>query len=294
MQGDTLILRIRTSTRWLIALAMGIILLAACGGDEKDGVITPDAIPTRTLVPATPTPTPAPITATPSPTDLPAPSSLVSPETDAGYLVIPPAAQRLIEQTMDDLVQQQDIHPADVRLLSLEAFTWHDASLGCTGRYDAGQSWTITTPGYRILYSANNRIYAYHTNALNTFFLCEDRAWLALEGEPLLVDPIAASLVELTRRAAASRLDIPETSLVLASLLAIDWPDSSVGCPKPGGTYEDRLTPGYRIVFHAGSETIIYHTSIRDFVRCTPEEEILPGTLREAIPTATPTLAAAS
>ena len=262
-----------------------IVLLAGCNSDNSVAVET-GVVPTRTLVPATPTP--ESITLTSEPTDLPSPLTLVAATTPAGVDIVPAKAQHLIEMTMSDLVNEQAVDPADIRLLSLEAFTWENEAWGCQERYDEGHTRRVITQGYRILFSAEGRVYAYHTDDQDEFFLCEDQDWLALEGEPLPIDPVSRSMIDLTRRDAADRLAVPETQIRLVSLLIVNWPDSSLGCPKADGVYADQFTPGYRIVFRSRDTNFIYHTSIRDFVRCTSEEEILPGLLRQAMLTPTP------
>jgi hypothetical protein len=273
--------------RRIVILGVGVILLAACG-KEKSDLNQPEPIPTRTLMPATPTPTSESVSPTPTPTDLPAPSNLSSAPTEASIQLIPPEAQMLVERTLDDLINQNHVNRQDVRLLSLEAFTWPDEAMGCAARHNAGYTRPVTIHGYRILFSAGHRVYVYHAGTDGTFFVCPDPNWSALEGQPLPVDPAARSMVDSTRRDAARQLGVPESDLQLISLLSVTWSDSSLGCPKPDGVYDDQTTPGYRIVFHTQQEQIIYHTSIRDFVRCAPEEEILPGILRQAIPAPTP------
>jgi hypothetical protein len=271
----------------MILCGVGLILLAACTGDELADEAA-FAVPTRTLVPPTATPTSVPSSLlTPTPTDLPAPSALEPEATAITVLEVPPAVRDLLDQTTRDLVAQSHVDPQDIRLLSVEAFIWRDQTWGCSARHPGGQPEPVTTPGYRIVFSAGSRTYVYHTDQEGHFFLCDDRAWLAMEGEPVVFDPIAQAMVELSLRDAARRLNKPEAEIKLVSLLTLTWPDSSVGCPKPGADYADDLTPGYRIVFRSGDQAIIYHTNDRNIVHCTPEEEILPGILRQALPTPT-------
>jgi hypothetical protein len=274
--------------RRLIIWGTSLIVLAACssGGSSKPDDTT--RAPTRTLNPPTPTPTPLLIDTTPTPTDLPSASALGAVPTEAITSVIPAAAQAMIDQTMRDLAAQPGVNPEDIRLLSLDAFSWRDESWGCPARYEEGYTASTVTPGYRIVFSAGPRAYVYHTDRLETFFVCETRTWLAVEGEPIPLDPIEESMVELSARDAAKHFEVPESDVRLVSLVMVDWPDSSVGCPKPNADYAEVSTPGYRMVFRAGQDTLIYHTSIRDVVRCTPDEEILPGLLRAALPTPEP------
>lgn len=274
--------------RWCAVIVAILILLPACSENQRDNADPKIVPPTRTLIPPTVTPTVEAMPATPTPTDLPSPSTLVPVVTEAASMAIPPAVQTLIDRTMADLVASQGVTPADVRLLSVDAFTWHDPSWDCQTRPASSENRPGVTQGYRVVFSAGNRNYVYHTDTHTTFFLCEDAAWLAAEGQPVIVDPIAQSMVELTIRDAARRLKVLENGIELTSVLVIIWPDSSLGCPKPGIDYEDTMTTGYRIILRAAEKTFIYHTSTRDFVLCTPEEEILPGLIREAIPTLVP------
>jgi hypothetical protein len=272
----------RSLARWEIILGIGMTLVA-CNGSGANESASGQA-PTRTLIPPTATLTPLPVEATPAPTDLPAPSALVGAPTEEGVEAIPSDAQALIEQVVGDLVTERELDPADVRLLSLERFIWPDASWGCRARYDEGYTESGTVRGYRLVFGTDRRAYVVHSGADGAFFVCEDRDWLRLEGEPIPLDPIAQFMVDLTARDAARRLDIPPEDLTLVSLIALTWPDSSIGCPKSNAEYANDPTPGYRIVFRAVEQPLIYHTSIREIARCAPDEEILPGFLRQALP----------
>ena len=272
--------------RRLIIVGIGLIALAACGSSTSE---EPVSAPTRTLIPPSATPTPRPVDTTPTPTDLPSASALGSVPTPAvDTSLIPAAAQAMIDQTMADLVDQTGVNPEDVRLLSLDAFTWPDSSWGCLARENDGVTDTSVTPGYRVVYGVGQRVYVYHTNRRARFFVCDDQAWLVQEGDPIPLDPIEASMVQFSARDAARYLDVPEEDLQLVSLIMVDWPDSSLGCPKPNADYADDVTPGYRMALRAGADTLIYHTSIRQVVRCTLQEEILPGVLRQALATPEP------
>lgn len=274
---------LKIARRWVVGVTVAIMMVA-CSADRHDdshAVVVP---PTRTLTPPTLTPTVETMPATPTPTDLPSPSTLTSTGMETTAVTIPPVVQTFMALTTQDLVEQQGAAPTDIRLLSVDAFVWHGASWDCQTRPASPGTGPGITHGYRIVFSAGNRAYVYHTDTRSTFFLCEDTAWLALEGKPVVVDPIARAMVDLVVQDAAQRIKVPDSEIELTGLLTLAWPDTSLGCPKPGADYQDTPTLGYRIMLHAAKDTIIYHTSTRDFVRCTPEEEILPGIIREAIP----------
>ena len=40
---------------------------------------------------------------------------------------------------------------------------------------------------------------------------------------------------------------------------AVEWRDSSLGCPEPGKAYLQVITPGYLFVLEAGGKTYEYH-----------------------------------
>jgi hypothetical protein len=69
---------------------------------------------------------------------------------------------------------------------------------------------------------------------------------------------------DLARRALVK----PET-ITVVSATEQQWPDGSLGCPKPGEMYTQMIVPGYRVVLRAGGEKYAYHSDQRGkFVVC--------------------------
>jgi hypothetical protein len=62
----------------------------------------------------------------------------------------------------------------------------------------------------------------------------------------------------------------PET-LEVQSLEAVEWPDTSLGCPQPGMMYAQVITPGYRILLVAGDQVYEYHSDHRRAILCAPQ-----------------------
>jgi hypothetical protein len=56
-------------------------------------------------------------------------------------------------------------------------------------------------------------------------------------------------------------IDIDEIEVVSAE--AVQWPDASLGCPRPDMMYAQVITPGYQIVLAAGGEEYDFHTGNR-------------------------------
>jgi hypothetical protein len=73
----------------------------------------------------------------------------------------------------------------------------------------------------------------------------------------------AAAPAALTARAVADlskELGIPAANIKVASSEAVEWSDGSLGCPEPGTSYAQVITPGYRIVLQIGDMPYEYHT----------------------------------
>lgn len=88
-----------------------------------------------------------------------------------------------------------------------------------------------------------------------------------------LIDRAAA---EISRQTNA-----PTTTVTLVSSAAVEWPDASLGCPEPGKSYIQVISPGYRMVLQAGSSLYEFHaTDAPDspLVRCavTPGATLTP------------------
>jgi hypothetical protein len=148
--------------RWLLLLSCAVA--AACSSAE-----TPAAAPTLTLIPATATntPTPVPPTATldarAHPEELfpTATPSLVE-ETPEALIDIDPIAAELVTIAQRDVAENLDLPMRRVQLVDLEGFVWEDSSLGCPL---PNQTYTrIESFGYRIVVSAGNEEYIYHTD----------------------------------------------------------------------------------------------------------------------------------
>jgi hypothetical protein len=69
----------------------------------------------------------------------------------------------------------------------------------------------------------------------------------------------SAELTDVERGAAqlaidtlASDLGIAPDSIEVDTVKAIEWRDSSLGCPKPGVAYLDVVTPGHKVILRVG------------------------------------------
>jgi hypothetical protein len=71
---------------------------------------------------------------------------------------------------------------------------------------------------------------------------------------------------------AAKRTGTDARSLQVIRTEPKDWPNSGLGCPRPGEMYAQVITPGWLIEVRSGQRILEYHTDARDrFVLCNPD-----------------------
>ena len=61
----------------------------------------------------------------------------------------------------------------------------------------------------------------------------------------------------------ASKLKIASDAVQVASVSAVDWSDTSLGCPQPGMFYAQIIVQGYKITLSAGGQQVEYHADQR-------------------------------
>ncbi len=70
----------------------------------------------------------------------------------------------------------------------------------------------------------------------------------------------AEKAVQAAKADLARRTGIDQAAIVVVRADAVDWRDSSLGCPRPGQMYIQVITPGYLVVLQAAGRTHEYHT----------------------------------
>ncbi len=81
-------------------------------------------------------------------------------------------------------------------------------------------------------------------------------------------NPQLDNLVQQARADLSRRLGIAATSITVASAEAVEWRDSSLGCPQPGMMYSQIITPGYLIVLQANGQNYEYHAGRTSVIYC--------------------------
>lgn len=242
--------------RSAVAAALFVVLLAACGRAAEP---SPEAV---SETPAEVEPTEGPVgesplspPATPSPRSSTETSPLPEP-TPAGSDSGTAQADQVVEVARTHLAETENVSLEAVELVSIQRVEWPDASLGCPR---SGESYAqVVTPGYRVLLEVEGEAYALHMDLAGEMIrICEKDQ-----------EPGAGAAVDYL----ADELGIPAEEIDVVSVEAYEWSDASLGCPEPGKSYAQVITPGYRVILEAEGETFEVHTDEegRTVVMCKP------------------------
>jgi hypothetical protein len=96
-------------------------------------------------------------------------------------------------------------------------------------------------------------------------------------------DPVAAAAVAHL----AAELDTSAEEVTVLSSEAVEWRDTSLGCPQPGMMYAQVITPGYRFLLQAKGREYDVHTDQtgQSVVTCQPDssDQSAPETAFQAL-----------
>jgi len=79
-------------------------------------------------------------------------------------------------------------------------------------------------------------------------------------GTSVSIPPASEAAVAAAKANLAQRLGMSEEDILVASIEAVEWSDSSLGCPRPGMMYMQVITPGFRVILQAQGQAYEYHT----------------------------------
>jgi len=89
-------------------------------------------------------------------------------------------------------------------------------------------------------------------------------------------DAGAQQVVTLAVADLSQQLSVPEESVLVKSVEAVQWPDASLGCPQPGMLYAQVLTPGYLVVLTVENQTYEYHADQDQLVVLCADQPLPP------------------
>lgn len=76
--------------------------------------------------------------------------------------------------------------------------------------------------------------------------------------------------VQLAKQTVQDKLKGKRDPLSVSSVQAMDWSDSSLGCPKPGMMYAQMIVPGFKVVIQSGDAFYPVHVGGGHAVLCMP------------------------
>ena len=239
-----------------------LLVLVACQPTVYPAEIQPTATQAQTAPANTPSPTVPPATTTQPepPTEEATPETTLPLEglTPEPAVSVPPAAEAAVAAAKADLADRLGMAGEDILVTSIEAVEWSDSSLGCP---QPGMMYMqVITPGYRVIMQAQGQAYQYHTDQGRNAVLCAGKPPVSRAPLPVTVEPGLEGLVDQAKADLAQRLGVNEEEILVRSIEAVEWSDSSLGCPQPGMMYMQVITPGFRVMLQAQGQAYEYHT----------------------------------
>jgi len=92
-----------------------------------------------------------------------------------------------------------------------------------------------------------------------TAFAAEEIPFVPGQGSDEKLTEAERSVANLAIDALAADLRIARDGILVDTIRAVEWPNSSVGCPKPDRAYLDVITPGHKITLRVDGQIYVAH-----------------------------------
>ena len=79
------------------------------------------------------------------------------------------------------------------------------------------------------------------------------------QGKIEALDENRTGIAELARETLAEHLNVPMHTIEVDTVRAVQWSDSSTGCPQPGEAYLQVITPGHKISLRVDGKLYFVH-----------------------------------
>jgi len=92
----------------------------------------------------------------------------------------------------------------------------------------------------------------------------EPRNTPVILGEEPVTTPVSGNLkrlIDIVKQDLARRLEISLDEINVLRIEKAEWPDTSLGCAKPGLARRPVAIPGYRIILSTNGHDYVYHTN---------------------------------
>ncbi len=192
--------------------------------------------------------------ARPTPGARPAQTPVPQP-TRTPLIALPAEAEELVQAARSALADRLQQADEVIDLVDVEPAEWPTSAMGCP-QPDRMYAQVIT-PGYVVRLKAMGKVYEVHVSKAGQVVFCEAGGELREMKVPANAEPA----VMAAKRDLASRAGVAVEDVRIVEFQAVEWRDSSLGCPEPGKMYMQVITPGYRVVLEAGGQTYEYHTN---------------------------------
>ncbi len=76
------------------------------------------------------------------------------------------------------------------------------------------------------------------------------------------VEPLGeggTGIAELAKETLAEHLNVPVHTIEVDTVRAVEWSDSSIGCPQPGQAYLQVITPGHKVSLRVAGKLHFVH-----------------------------------
>jgi hypothetical protein len=183
-----------------------------------------------------------------------------------------PASAANIEALAKETLGKYLSRPVEeIELVSVVPIDWPDSSVGCP-RPDREYLQVITPGHYAVLRHAGTT-YRVHM-AEGRAFVCDRPAGEVPPDKrpaPKLAIPLE-HLKTLARADLARRLGVAVEEVSLTRTESVVWPDTSLGCPEPGQTYQPEAAKGFVLEYSCRGRSFAYHTDRFRLLPCPPVE----------------------
>jgi hypothetical protein len=177
--------------------------------------------------------------------------------------------QRAISIAISELSAHTHLDASTFKVLSTEAHTWPDSSLGCGKKGQMAAQ--VITQGYIITIKSGAATHVVHaTDKYAT--ICERN--LPIRNLHAIEVPLRNldDMIDKARADLADKLHTQPALIRTTNFMATEWPDTSMGCVTEGEAVEQKEIKGYRIALNYRGRTFVYHTDMERVRACPPVE----------------------
>lgn len=175
----------------------------------------------------------------------------------------PSAQDEVIQLARETLRKELSVDDDQITVRGSRPARWSDTSLGCP---EKGKVYApVVVHGYRIELEAFGKAFVIHVGDGRAVH-CSGQPHLPRASEEELLT--SKRMYSLARGDLARTLKVPVVDIKMESMLPARWPDTSLGCPRAGETYEQKDSAGYVIKLVADGKIYRYHTDQSRVVFC--------------------------